>query len=75
MLVKAYGLADEQFAKSAGPHRVATNAVVGDCRGLAGILSKLAVTFSELKCNDSFPYGFGNPISTNIYYPSDIENL
>lgn len=75
LLVKAYGLANEQFANSAGPHSVATNAVVGDCQGLLGILSKLVVPCVELKCNDSFPYGFNEPISTNIYYPSDIADL
>lgn len=75
LLVKAYGLANDQFAKKVGPHSVTTNAVIGDCRGLIGILAKLTVPFEGLKCNDSFPYGFGNPISTSVYYPSDIENL
>ncbi|MEY1580593.1 hypothetical protein AB7Z98_17225 [Providencia manganoxydans] len=75
LLVKAYGLANEQFARIVGPHDVSTNAVMGDCRGLVGLLAKLAVPFSDIKCNDSFPYGFGDPISTSIYYPSDISNL
>ncbi|AZC26790.1 MULTISPECIES: alpha/beta hydrolase [Pseudomonas] len=74
-LVPAFGLANEQFAKTAGPYNVSTNAVLGDCRGLLGVLARILLLDNSVQCNQSFPYGFSNPISTSVYYPSNIKTL
>ncbi|MBP5125876.1 adenylate cyclase [Pseudomonas protegens] len=74
-LVPAFGLANDQYAKSPGPYAVSTNAVLSDCRGLLGVLARIMLLDNSLQCNQSFPYGFSNPISTSVYYPSNIKQL
>ncbi|PZP10494.1 MAG: adenylate cyclase [Pseudomonas protegens] len=74
-LVPAFGLANDQYAKSPGAYAVSTNAVLSDCRGLLGVLARIMLLDNSLQCNQSFPYGFSNPISTSVYYPSNIKQL
>jgi len=74
-LVPALGLANDQYAKSPGPYAVSTNAVLSDCRGLLGVLARVMLLDNSIQCNQSFPYGFSNPISTSVYYPTSIKQL
>nr|WP_025127418.1 alpha/beta hydrolase [Pseudomonas sp. PH1b]BFD42165.1 alpha/beta hydrolase [Pseudomonas sp. FFPRI_1] len=74
-LVPALGLANDQYAKAPGPYKVSTNAVLSDCRGLLGVLARIMLLDNSLQCNQSFPYGFSNPISTSVYYPANIKEL
>ncbi|MGE8556555.1 MAG: chlorophyllase/cutinase-like alpha/beta fold protein [Chryseobacterium jejuense] len=72
------GAANIQYGKL-GPHQVSTNAVVGDCNQLAGlvipILQTIGILDQSIKCSNNFPYGFESPVSTAVYYPSDISNM
>lgn len=74
----AKGLANQLYAKP-GPYAVNTNAVLGDCKTLFGIvptiLQHIGLLDSSLKCSDAFPYGFSNPFSLSVYYPSNIKEL
>lgn len=74
----AKGLANEAYAKQ-GPYAVSTNAVLGDCKTLFGIvptiLKHIGLLDSSLKCSDAFPYGFSNPFSLAVYYPSNVKEL
>lgn len=74
-LVPALGLANDQYAKSPGPYKVTTNAVLSDCRGLLGVLARIMLLDNSVQCNSSFPYGFASPVSTSVYYPSNIRSL
>jgi pimeloyl-ACP methyl ester carboxylesterase len=76
-LIPAYGLAHDEYAYTdqAGPYGVDASAVVADCRGLVGTLAKLVLTDPDVQCNESFPYGFKSPVSTNVYYPENIKEL
>ncbi|WP_082742175.1 adenylate cyclase [Burkholderia sp. MSMB1078WGS] len=74
-LFQAVGLANEQYAKQQGPFDIATNAVVSDCRGFLGIIAKIVASAPNLTCGTAFPYGFSSPVSTAVYYPTDIANL
>lgn len=74
----ATGTANGEYGKP-GPYVVTTNELPKDCKGLAGIIVKMAQTLQfldhDIKCNDSFPFGFKSPINTSIYYPTNIKNI
>ncbi len=77
-LLDASGLANQQFAKM-GPYEVSTDAIRGDCRGLAGIVQKVlgrvGATNPEVRCSPSFPYEFASRFTTEVHYPSNIASL
>lgn len=75
LLFPAFGKANAQFAAAPGPYGVATDAVVGDCRGLVGLIAKLVLLDAHVQCDAAFPYGFQDPISTSVYYPRNIGQL
>lgn len=75
LLFPAFGPANREFAAAPGPYAVATDAVVGDCRGLVGLIAKLVLLDATVKCDAAFPYGFDDPISTSVYYPRNIGQL
>lgn len=74
----AVGTANEQYGKM-GPYQVSTDAVLGDCGGLGGIaidiLQSINVLDQTIQCTNNLPYGNGSPISTSVYYPSNIADL
>lgn len=76
-LFAAFGQANDQYAAvdSAGPYPVATNSLAADCRSLVGVLAKVVLLDKNVQCNESFPYGFKNPISSSVYYPENIQQL
>lgn len=72
------GTANAQYGQL-GPYSVSTTSVIGDCKGLAGIiipiLQGIKVLDHTVKCSENFPYGFETPISTAVYYPTHIRNI
>ncbi len=78
-LFSATGLANKEFASKMGPYQVSTNAVLDDCNKLVGvaipILQSIGLLDNTIRCNSSFPYGFSSPVSTSVYYPTNIRNM
>ncbi|SFN37943.1 Chlorophyllase enzyme [Chryseobacterium oleae] len=72
------GQANEQYG-SMGPYAVSTDAVLGDCGNLGGIivdvLQSINVLDHTIQCTNNFPFGNGSPIMTSVYYPSNIANM
>ncbi|MFU5003726.1 adenylate cyclase [Pseudomonas paraeruginosa] len=74
-LFPAVGLANDQYARVVDDQDVISTAVLSDCRGLVGVISKIVVLDKSIKCNEAFPYGFSSPISTSVYYPANISEV
>ncbi|MFD2742047.1 MULTISPECIES: poly(ethylene terephthalate) hydrolase family protein [Sphingobacterium] len=78
LLFNATGSANKKYGK-AGPYKVSTNAVQGDCRQLLGIAQRILGKFKlinpEIRCSSSFPYGFEQRLLTEVSYPTNISSL
>ncbi|KMQ61661.1 adenylate cyclase [Chryseobacterium angstadtii] len=74
----AVGIANEQYGKM-GPYEVSTDAVLGECGGLGGIvidiLQSINILDNTIQCTNNLPYGNGFPITTSVYYPSNIASI
>lgn len=74
----SFGLAHDLYNKP-GPYQVSTTATRLDCSGLIGKIQKLLASLGFIdpgvKCSPSFPYGFSDRRSTEVYYPSNIQSL